>query len=156
MDPDQRLHQKNVFPILVVESNKDHQLLIGYCLRAKIPQAEPIFADNPEDALSFLGYSAAEPRAFPWLVLQALLLPQLSNGLALLTEIRSRYPLLPVVVLSSQQEAGLVEKVYLAGAHSLLVKPASLTEWELHFHTLNEYWFNIVTLPIYRARETCT
>lgn len=148
MDPDQRLHLKNSFPILVIESSKDQQLLIGYCLRTKIPRAEPIFADTAEDALSFLGYSAAVPRAFPLLVFQSLLLPQLSHGLALLKEIRSRYTHLPVIVLSNQQEPGVVEKVYATGAHSFLAKPESLNDWELHFQTINEYWFNIVTLPI--------
>ncbi|MVM37318.1 response regulator [Spirosoma sp. HMF3257] len=147
MDPDQRLHQKNSFPLLVIEGNKDHQLIISYCLRERAPQIEPMFADTVQDALSFLSLSAVQPIAFPRLVIQSLFLPQIAHGFDLLTEIRSRYPVLPVIVLSSHQEASTVIKAYEMGAHSFLGKPSSLDHWEYIFQSLNDYWLGTVTLP---------
>ena len=56
------------------------------------------------------------------------------------------YPLLPVIILSSEQDQSLVNKAYQLGAHSFLGKPSSLEEWENHFQMIKEYWLWTVTL----------
>ncbi len=149
MESDQSHHQKMVFPLLVVEDNKDHQLLIGYCLRAKIPQAEPIFASTVQETLTFLKIAFAHQKTFPRLAILDLYLPRLTDGLELLNQLRTRYPLLPVIILSSQPDQSLVNKAYQLGAHSFLGKPQSLEEWEHQFQSLKDYWFNTVTLSNY-------
>lgn len=149
MESEQRHHQKAGFPLLVVEGNKDHQLLIGYCLRAKIPQAEPIFASTVQETTSFLELAFVHQKTFPRLVLLDFYLPDLTDGLKLLNQLRTRYPLLPIIILSSQPEQGLVNKAYQLGANSFLGKPKSLEEWEHLFQSLREYWFNTVTLSNY-------
>lgn len=145
MEPEQMFHQRSSIPLLVVESNKDHQLLIGYCLRAKIPQAEPIFAMTAQEALSFLARSFTE-RSFPKLLIFDLSLPETSQGFALLKEVRRQYPLLPTIILSSEQDQDLVNKAYQLGAHSFLGKPSNLEAWENYFQIIKEYWFWTVNL----------
>ena len=84
MDSEKMFHQRSSIPLLVVDKNKDHQLLIGYCLRAKIPQVEPTFATTTQDALSFLKRSSNQRENFPKLVLLDLSLPKTIQGFALL------------------------------------------------------------------------
>ena len=146
MDSEKMFHQRSSIPLLVVDKNKDHQLLIGYCLRTKIPQVEPTFAMTTQEALSFLKRSSNQQESFPKLVLLDLSLPETMNGFALLEEIRIRYPLLPVIILNSEQDQPLINKAYQLGAHSFLGKPLSLEEWENHFQVIKEYWLWTVTL----------
>ena len=146
MDSEKMFHQRSSIPLLVVDKNKDHQLLIGYCLRAKIPQVEPTFATTTQDALSFLKRSSNQRENFPKLILLDLSLPKTIQGFALLEEIRTLYPFLPVIILSSEQDQPLINKAYQLGAHSFLGKPLSLEEWENHFQMIKEYWLWTVTL----------
>ncbi|WP_460937034.1 response regulator [Spirosoma humi] len=153
MDSEKMFHQRSSIPLLVVDKNKDHQLLIGYCLRTKIPQVEPTFATTTKETLSFLKRSFNflkrsfnQRENFPKLILLDLSLPKTSHGFALLEEIRILYPLLPVIILSSEQDQPLVNKAYQLGAHSFLGKPSILEEWENHFQMIKEYWLWTVTL----------
>lgn len=139
-------HQMSSIPLLVVDKNKDHQLLIGYCLRTKIPQVEPTFATTTQEALYFLERSFNQKEGFPKLLLLDLSLPDTIHGFALLKEIRICYPLLPVIILNSEQDQDLINKAYQLGAHSFMGKPLSLEEWESHFQMIKEYWLWTVTL----------
>ncbi|AKD58771.1 hypothetical protein SD10_24715 [Spirosoma radiotolerans] len=139
-------HQRSSIPLLVVDKNKDHQLLIGYCLRTKIPQAEPTFAATTQEALSFLRHSFNQKEDFPKLLLLDLSLPKTIHGFALLKEIRICYPLLPVIILNTKQDQSLVNRAYQLGAHSFMGKPLNLEEWENHFQMIKEYWLWTVTL----------
>ncbi|AUD06782.1 response regulator [Spirosoma pollinicola] len=134
-------------PVLVIEDNTDHQLLIGYSLKAKVPRANPIFAQTAQEALRHLQSTCTDLGTFPQLVLLDLFLPDLAKGWALLTDLKKGYPLLPIVVFSSSKDIGIVRQAYELGAHSFLSKPSSLDDWESTFQTLNEYWFNIASLP---------
>ena len=87
-----------------------------------------------------------EPATFHQLVLLDLFLPDLAKGWELLTELRSQYPLLPIVVLSSSKDISIIRQAYELGAHSFLSKPSNLDEWESTFQTLSVYWFGIISL----------
>ena len=147
MEIDKRGHRKHPFPLLVVENNKDHQLIIGYCLRANIPQAEPIFATTAKEAKAFLQLSFAQRKTFPQLMLLDPFLPNLTKGFGLLTELRTAYPLLPIVILSHQQDQQLVNESYQRGAHSVIIKSTGLASWEQQFQRLKDYWLDVVSLP---------
>jgi len=143
----QRSNRNKSFPLLVVEDNKDHQLLIGYSLRAKIPLAQPVFASSAKEARTHLEITFDKQEDFPQLVLLDLYLPDPTLGWQLLKDIRARYPRLPVIILSSHQDAAVVETAYELGAHSFINKPMDLDEWEHYFRVLNDYWLGTVTLP---------
>ncbi|MBC3784222.1 response regulator [Spirosoma utsteinense] len=153
MDVDKsRTWRKKSVPILVIEDNPDHQLLIGYSIRATMPQAEPVFVYTPTEALAHLHTSS--PKAFPSLVLLDLSLPALADtspcldqGWQLLSELRTSYPRLPIIVLSHHNEKAVYEKAYELGVHSYINKPMGLDAWEACFEVLNAYWFGTVRLP---------
>ncbi|WP_461117097.1 response regulator [Spirosoma jeollabukense] len=131
----------------MVEDNKDHQLLIAYSLQVGIPRVLPVFAKSPEEALTHLNCTQSDSNDFPRLILLDLFLPDPTQGWQLLTQLRSRYPRLPVIILSSHQDQAIVNRAYELGAHSFLSKPIGLDNWEHCFRILNEYWLNVVTLP---------
>ena len=137
--------------ILVVEDNTDHQLLIGYSLRASIPQAEPIFVSTAEKALSYLDECIVGKKPFPKLCLLGIKQPPPESAWYLLRELRKRYPCLPVLVLSAQENPDCIRQAYELGAHSFLTKPHNLEGWEIQFKLLSIYWLGVVTLP-----STCT
>lgn len=148
MLPDYRSSRRNKsVSLLVIEDNEDHQLLIGYSLKAKVPRANPVFAHTAQEALRHLQFTCTDPEAFPQLVFLDLFLPDLSEGWELLTDLKKDYPLLPIIVLSSSKDTDIIRQAYVLGAHSFLRKPSSLDEWESTFRTLNEYWFNLISLP---------
>ncbi|MFD2934804.1 response regulator [Spirosoma flavum] len=132
--------------ILVVEDNPDHQLLIGYSLRASIPQAEPVFKATASETLLYLESCWENQSLFPKLVLLEVNLPHPEIGWQLLKEIRTRYARLPVLVLSSYQGPDYVQQAYELGAHSFIEKPLNLSDWENHFQALGAYWLGVVTL----------
>lgn len=133
--------------MLVVEDNKDHQLLIGYSLRAKMPLSQPVFASSAKEALAHLHLTSTEMSNFPNLVLLDLFIPNAALGWQLLKDMRKHYPRLPVIVLSSHHDDTVVEKAYELGAHSFISKPLNLDGWEYYFRVMNEYWLGTVTLP---------
>ncbi len=148
MLPDYQPNRRNKsLPLLVIEANKDYQLLIGYSLRTKVPQAQPVFANTAQEALTHLKLTDGDTAAFPRIVILDPFLPEPNGGWQLLTELRSRYPRLLIIILSSQPEAAVIGKAYELGAHSFLAKPLDLDQWEHCFGVLNQYWFGTITLP---------
>ncbi len=140
-------HPPKTFPLLVVEDNRDHQVLIDYGLRAKMSQAKPTFVITPKEALLHLHLAADNPIIFPRLVLMDLNLPVEELGWQLLNQIRLRYPGLPIIMLSGQQDDEAVSQAYDLGVSSFLAKPNGVDGWEAIFRMLNDYWLNTVILP---------
>ena len=132
--------------ILVVDANPDHQLLIGYSLRASTPRTEPVFKATADEALTYLETCAAGQTPFPQLVLLDIHLPQPESGWQLLKGLKMRYPCLPAIVLSTDDEANYVRKAYELGANSFIAKPHNIEFWEGHFQILLVYWLGVVTL----------
>ena len=132
--------------ILVVERNVDHQLLIGYSLRASIAQTEPVFSTTVEETLRYLAECTVGKKPFPKLVLLGIYLPDLQTGWLLLKEIRMHYPCLPVLVLSDYNDSDFVQHTYERGAHSVIAKPRTLQDWKVQFQIIGIYWLGTVTL----------
>jgi len=147
MDSTNDAAYQRLLPILVVEDNKDQQLLYGYTLRVWLPQVRATFKRSAQEALDYLAATCEErPTHFPCLVLLDLHLPELWQGWQALSEIRSHYPRLPVIVMSNMPRQEIIDKSYDLGAHSFLIKPYSLEEWEGQLTKLGEYWLDTVTL----------
>ncbi|WP_317171832.1 response regulator [Spirosoma validum] len=133
--------------ILVIENNPDQQLLIGYSLRTSIPQAKLNFATTANEALRYLYECSAGQLPCPKLILLNTHPSQGESGWQLLKELRTRYPRLPVLVLSAQHDPDFIRQSYEFGANSFIVKPQNLEGWELQFKRLAIYWLGVVTLP---------
>lgn len=135
--------------VLIIEDNKDHQLLTVYSLREQAPHVSPLFTDNVHDALAHLKILCDDKLAeFPRLVLLDLNVPSLTHGWHALTQLRTLYPWLPVLAMSSLPDQAMVKKAYELGASSFLEKPVGLEEWGSLFHYVTHYWLSLVTLPM--------
>ena len=86
--------------------------------------------------------------ARPDLVLLDLNMPRM-DGRDVLDEIRAdaRLKTIPVVVLTTSDVERDVEASYRHGANSFLTKPMGVEDFFALIHTVQHYWFNVVTLP---------
>lgn len=147
MSPDYWNSKNRTLPVLVVEDNSDHQVLIEHSLQKTIPQAKPVFLATADEATAYLAKHSTDKANFPNVVLLDIYLPRPEIGWQLLKEIRRRYPFLPTLVLSADGHPDTVKAAYDLGAHSFLEKPLTLQDWETLFDTVRDYWMLTVTLP---------
>lgn len=134
--------------ILLVDDNPNDVELALHTLR-RFAQAERIrVVRDGVEALDFLfctdGYRLRSPLNLPRLALIDLKLPRL-DGLEVLRRIKSD-PLrrsLPVVMLTSSNQACDVQECYSLGANSYIIKPVDFDQFNRNMQTLCEYWLNI-------------
>lgn len=104
---------------------------------------------DAEAALSFLHRTCGfEATPQPDMVLVDLNLPG-SDGHDLLTAIRSDPELahLPVIVLTTSDEAQDVREAYRRGANAFLVKPVDFSSFQDVMNRFLELWFELIRLP---------
>jgi two-component system response regulator len=136
---------KSQNPILLVEDNKDDELLTIRALKKHNIVNEVIVARDGVQALDYLfGTGAHAGRDLciqPQVVLLDLNLPRI-GGLDVLRRIREdeRTKLLAVVVLTSSKEEEDVVRSYQMGANSYVRKPVSFAEFSDAIRTLGLYW----------------
>jgi CheY-like chemotaxis protein len=135
--------------ILLVEDSPTDALLAQEALRgADIPHNIHLVEDG-EEALAFLhgeGPYAHAPR--PDLILLDLNLPK-KGGQEVLAEIKTDPALkdIPVVVLTTSQDAGDVSKAYDLHANCYITKPVDFLQFTEVVQAIAHFWFAVVTLP---------
>jgi CheY-like chemotaxis protein len=139
-------------PILLVEDNPGHALLIQRALSRCNP-AHPIrVVQDGEEAIAYLAgagdYAERQRHPLPVLVLLDLKLPR-KSGLEVLAWIRQTPGLkrLPVVVLTSSRESVDVNRAYDLGANSYLAKPIAFDSLAEVLRNLNLYWLVLNEMP---------
>ena len=141
--------------VLVVEDNRDQQVLIKYALQQCFKKVNPICVDSAEQALAYLNDCIEHHEDLPKLVLLDLYLPEAEQGWHLLQQIKS-YPVrhnIPVVVLSVSNADEDIQRSYQLGANSYIAKPLEYEQWLKHFNALRLYWWETVTLPRQSYRQ---
>lgn len=138
--------------ILLVEDNKDDELLLLRALRrSQIANPVVVVRDGVE-ALDFLfargAHAGRDPSEQPQLTLLDLNLPRV-DGLEVLRHIRAdaRTRLLPVVVLTSSKEQEDVVQSYSLGANGYVRKPVDFTQFAEAMRTLGLFWLALNELP---------
>ena len=135
--------------ILLVEDSPTDALLAQEALRGtNIPNNIHLVEDGVE-ALAFLhceGPYAHAPR--PDLILLDLHLPK-KGGQEVLEEIKADPALkdIPVVVLTTSQDAGDVSKAYDLHANCYISKPVDFLQFTEVVQAIAHFWFAVVTLP---------
>jgi len=135
--------------ILLVEDNRADQILIQEALKNSRRADPPHIVQDGEEAISYLsrtGRYADAPR--PDLVLLDLNLPK-RNGREVLVFIKQDPALrqIPVLVLTSSQEAEEIYRSYDAGANCYLTKRADLDEYFTILRGVEEFWLTLANLP---------
>ena len=132
-------------PILLVEDNKDDEILTLRALKKNNILNEVIVVRDGAEALDFLfmrgAHAGRDPEVLPQVILLDLNLPKV-NGLSVLKQIRAeeRTRLLPVVVLTSSKEDEDIIQSYTFGANSYVRKPVEFASFTEAVRTLGLYW----------------
>lgn len=138
--------------ILLVEDNPDDEALALRALKkTSIPHEVVVVHDGVEAEEYLLAAGtgqALDARAMPELILLDLKLPRVS-GLELLRSIRNneKTRCLPVVVLTTSNEAQDVEQSYALGANSYIRKPVGFSEFSHAIEQLGMYWLELNIAP---------
>jgi CheY-like chemotaxis protein len=139
-------------PILLVEdSPEDYEATVRAFKRSGLQN--PIFrCEDGDNALDFLyrrgRYSDPEQAPRPGVILLDLNLPG-TDGREVLTEIKQDDELkqIPVIVLTTSNDARDVDSCYQAGANSYIQKPVDMEGFIQAIERLKGYWFEVVVLP---------
>lgn len=139
-------------PILLVEdSPEDYEATVRAFKRSGLKN--PIYrCEDGENALDFLHrrgpYADPERSPRPGVILLDLNLPG-TDGREVLTAIKRDEQLkqIPVIVLTTSNDARDVESCYQAGANSYIQKPVDMEGFVRAIERLNGYWFEVVLLP---------
>jgi two-component system, response regulator len=137
--------------ILVVEDSADDATFIRHSLEAaNLGAGLRIARDGVEALIAIFGAEDASvaPITRPKLIVLDLKLPKI-DGLDLLRRLKSN-PLtrtIPVVILSSSQEARDLVESYRLGVNSYLVKPMDFDEFGESVRALGRYWLNFNQTP---------
>lgn len=144
------MDRRNV--ILLVEDNKDDEILTLRALKKNQIMNEVVVARTAEDALDYLlglgAYQGRDPVDLPQLMLLDLNLPRM-GGLDLLRRVREEHPirLLPVVVLTSSKEEEDIVRSYSLGANAYVRKPVDFNQFIEAVKTLGLFWLLLNEVP---------
>lgn len=136
-------------PILVIEDNPDHWLIIRSALAQCFPEVDPIWMNHAAQVQTYLETCILTDAGLPKLMLLDLYLPRKEDGFSLLEFIKTHpvYRQVPIVMLSSSSDNRDIEKLYTYSVASYIVKPLTYHQWLKCFTTFRRYWLDIVTLP---------
>ena len=126
--------------VLLIEDNQDDIDLTLHSFRRHNFANEIKVAMDGEEALRYLERSK-DGHVSPGLILLDLKLPKIS-GLEILENIKTDRDLsrIPVVVLTSSEEAKDVDECYRLGVNSYIVKPVDFRKFMETLRTLGFYW----------------
>ena len=131
--------------IVIVEDNPDDQLLLGRAFRKADVRTPLRYAGDGEEAVQMLSSMAVAGAAMrPVVVLLDLKLPRRS-GLEVLAWIKGHAMLrrVPVIVLTSSQDADDLRSAYDVGVNSYLVKPARPDALLDMVQKIDAYWLRL-------------
>jgi two-component system response regulator len=141
-----QMNQSEVEILLVEDSMEDAELTIR-ALRKNDVAKHIVHLKNGADALDFLlgrnKYAKRDLTCRPRLVLLDLKMPKVS-GLEVLEQLMNARPqsTIPIVVLTSSKEDPDIEKAYLLGANSYIVKPVDFPSFIRVVNQLGSYWLH--------------
>jgi CheY-like chemotaxis protein len=136
--------------LLVIEDNPDHWHLIQSSLQRFLPEVEPRWASDANQARQYLDDCLLQGNDLPKLILLDLYLPAREDGWGLLEELKdgaSSCRQVPVIVLSSSNDPEDITESYHYGSTSYLIKPNTSEAWISFGQNLRTYWWETVTLP---------
>lgn len=144
--------QNNSLTILLAEDDADDRMLAIRALeQTELPNDIRSVWDG-EELMDYLHHrnQYAEPQASPRpaLILLDLNMPR-KDGREALQEIKADPSLrtIPVVVLTTSSADMDIERSYTSGVNAYITKPVTYAGLKDVIHALNEFWFQVVTLP---------
>ena len=133
------------FTLLIVDDDQDHRILAQYTFESLTTKYKIQLAANGQEALAYLKgegkFADRKEFEFPSYILTDLQM-QPGDGFHVLEFLKNNpaLSLIPVVMLSSSDEADDIRQAYLLGASSYLVKPLGLDGLKRLFQKIHDYW----------------
>lgn len=142
----QRKQSLRRVPIVVIEPNADHWLIIRAALAHSFPEVTPLWINHTLQAKAYLASLPEQGPKWPRLILMDMYLPDRQTGLSLLAYIKTNplYQAIPVIVLSESSKAEDVADAYSFNIASYTVKPTTYHGWVNYFHSFRRYWWELV------------
>ncbi|MEM1353766.1 MAG: response regulator [Planctomycetota bacterium] len=140
--------------VLLVDDNEDDLILICDALAQFGGRVHADTVQCGEEAVAFLHGGEGRDAIRPDLVLLDINMPRM-NGFDVLGLIRGHPDTrnLPVLVLTTSDHPGDIQRAYADGANSYLCKPLDYKELVQVMHQTLEYWSDTVRLPGLKAGE---
>ena len=145
------------YPILLVDDDPDDIVITVRAFKQGKIRNKLYVVEGGEQALYFLwkgkGY---EDVPVPCLILLDLKMPKV-NGFDVLKQIKQDEELksIPVIVLTSSESDGDVEKAYQLGCNNYITKPVKFENFIKTVTTIADYWLNISRIPRGEKGEAC-
>lgn len=137
--------------ILIAEDDEDDFLLFKDCLEEAGISNELLWFKNGEEIITFLNANEAKgiDKRNIAIIFLDINMP-LKTGLEVLKEIKGHDNLrvIPTLVLTTSGNALDIQTAYHSGANSFIKKPLMFAEYLKAVHSLRQYWFESVKLPI--------
>ena len=143
------LADSRVAEILLVEDNEDDVFLTRSAFEASGLRVKLHHVDNGEKCLKFLRKEVPYvDTPFPDLILLDMHMPVMS-GYDVLNEIVKDEKLrhVPVVILTTSNEAADVQKMYALRCSSYITKPVNFDNFVKAIGQLSGYWLTVVVVP---------
>jgi two-component system, response regulator len=127
--------------VLIIEDTEDHLELTREALEEAGVQNPVTVATSLQEARTHLETCQDEGSKLPCVILLDIRLPD-GSGMELLREIKQSAALrtVPVVILTSSEDTPDINRAYLLGANSYLVKPVVFAEFHQKIREAGLYW----------------
>jgi CheY-like chemotaxis protein len=139
------MYDNNQFAVLLVEDDLNDIFLVKRAFkRAEIPNPLQVVTDGVEAIRYLQGegkYADRQAYPLPRLIVMDIKMPR-KTGFEVLEWIKSDGFLkrIPVVIVSSSDQAADVNKAYELGANAYMIKPVNFKSVENLFQTITHYW----------------
>ena len=133
------------FTLLIVDDDEAHRFLALTTFERVSPTYKIQLAASGEEAIAYLKgtgkFADRKKFEFPSYVITDLKMPS-GDGFHLLEFLKNNpaLSLIPVVMLSSSDDADDIRQAYLLGVSSYMVKPPTLEKLRAMFRRIHEYW----------------
>jgi CheY-like chemotaxis protein len=140
-----KMDMNSHFRIVIVDDDRENKRLLEIVMEEAYISNPCTFVYNGLELLEFLKQSSD---SLPGIILLDMNMPQM-GGLATLKQLKENevWKKIPVIMFSTSDHDGDIERSYLCGASSYIVKPDSFEKLIYLFKMLKVYWFECVRLP---------
>ncbi|RKY81414.1 response regulator [candidate division KSB1 bacterium] len=136
--------------ILLIEDNQGDIWIVKEVF-SDFLKTELVVKSNGIFAIEYLKESASYgTNKLPDLIILDLNLPG-KNGEEILKELKGDSMLsgIPVIVMSTEDDKKVINKIYRIGANCFIVKPGNADDYVKVIESVGKFWLNTVRLPVY-------
>jgi len=136
----------NLDRVLLVDDSRADRECVRRAFRYLNKMGNLAMAENGEEAMQCLDESG--PESLPNIILMDINMPVM-DGKEALSKIREncRYCHIPVIFLTTSDSVDEIKSSYCRGANAYLVKPASVSGYIGMLSQVQQFWFDLASLP---------